>query len=593
VEGPIHVWLPAAFTVALLFVLLWSCRGAPLGTPVADDFLFLARLRNGHLPGLFDSMGASWYWRPLSRQLYFTVLAPWLFTAPWIVPALHLALLGITSLALFRATRHFAVWPVAAAVAAFPLTSEPIRTMVTWPSGAQHLLALAGISLALHEILSGRRVTAALALLAAFLSHELAVTALPLVALVAWRGGILQPAPRRWAAGLLLPLALWAAGRAIAAHYGASLPPHGGLAGFPWGQIPRTLGMSVAAQLNLEELPPLARTLVLTGYGSVVVGALALCPRAASRRRLRAALPVAILAACWFLVGAVPFAALLPDWNGWHLTVPGIGLALTLFLLLGAASPSLALLFAGVRLGALLLAPPAPATVSTFPPATVSNLSFAQVTRLQRIVGSTRAALLGRYPRLKPGAIVRFWNLPLLAEVGFAGQRALRLWYGDSNLVWAGFGGKDGWNAPRDVLVEYDVGRPWPATVIEPHAVALYLAAGDRALAGFGKEADSLLIEARRAQPGEDLAFFGLIDLVRAQIALKSGNDARADSLIRSSCRLAGPGSSYWLLTAVVAQRRGDRASAVRAVRECLALDPRDPDGLRLARGLGLAPPQP
>ena len=94
-------------------------------------------------------------------------------------------------------------------------------------------------------------------------------------------------------------------------------------------------------------------------------------------------------------------------------------------------------------------------------------------------------------------------------------------------------------------------------------------------------------------QPGEDLVFFGLLDLMRAQIALMTGNDARADSLCQASYRLSGSTGGYWVLTAYLARRRGDHAGAALAVRECLALDPRDPDGLRLARELGITPQDP
>ena len=228
--------------------------------------------------------------------------------------------------------------------------------------------------------------------------------------------------------------------------------------------------------------------------------------------------------------------------------------------------------------------------MTTTPPPSTSSFSLARITRLQRTVESTRVALLGHFPRLRHRAIVCYWNLPLLSEVGFAGPRALRLWYGDSTLVWAGFGGEGGWAAPRDVLVEYDAGRPWPATVIEPRAVRLYLSAWDRLLAGSWRATDSLLAEARRAQPGSDLAFFGCFALLEAEAALRHGDQARTDSLLRVSYRLSGPSSRYWLVAACLAAGRGDRAEAVRTVRECLALAPRDSSALRLARALGLAP---
>ena len=181
----------------------------------------------------------------------------------------------------------------------------------------------------------------------------------------------------------------------------------------------------------------------------------------------------------------MPLVFVLPDWNAWRATVASLGLAFALTGWLALVSPSLAGILVALRLAALLLARPAPAVVTSEPPPATSSFSLARITRLQRTVESTRIALLGHTPRLKHHAVVRYWNLPLLSEVGFAGPSALRLWYGDSTLTWTGFGGEEGWSAPRDVLVEYDVGRPWPATVIESRAVALYLSAWDTRARGI------------------------------------------------------------------------------------------------------------
>ena len=85
--------------------------------------------------------------------------------------------------------------------------------------------------------------------------------------------------------------------------------------------------------------------------------------------------------------------------------------------------------------------------------------------------------------------------------------------------------------------------------------------------------------------------FFGLLDLMHAQIALRTGNDARADSILQASRRLTESNCAYWLLTAYIALRRGDRPNAALAMRECLERDPHDPDVLRLARELGVIPP--
>ena len=139
-----------------------ACRGAPLGTPVLDDYSFLDRVTFQHPLDPFDSMGGAFYWRPLSRQLYFSLMGPWLLTAPRAVAALHVLLLVALYAAIFRSARRGFAAPVAAAIAAFPLVSEPARVLLGWPSAVQHLLAMLLAAAAIHEALAGRRLTAAL-----------------------------------------------------------------------------------------------------------------------------------------------------------------------------------------------------------------------------------------------------------------------------------------------------------------------------------------------------------------------------------------------------------------------------------------------
>src|SRR5256885_2088106 len=75
-----------------LAALWWSTRGAPLGFPVADDYAFLYRLQFQRPLDFLDSMGATFYWRPVSRQLYFLAMGKPLLHALWIVPAAHAVL---------------------------------------------------------------------------------------------------------------------------------------------------------------------------------------------------------------------------------------------------------------------------------------------------------------------------------------------------------------------------------------------------------------------------------------------------------------------------------------------------------------------
>ena len=570
--------------------LLWTSRAPTLGVPVADDYFFLSHLAFGPPLDFFGSMGAAYYWRPVSRQLYFLLVGPWLPRAPWLAPLLAVLLLLALYSVLYRLARRRFDAPVAAALACFPLLAEPARIFLAWPSAAQHLLGALFAAFAVERAAAGSLLPSGAAALLALLSNEAAFVVLPALPFLAWFRTRSRGELARWSAGTLAVAALWGAGYAVARAHGTNLPAGAG-AGLQATPLWTVLVQALVSQLGGEDLSPPLRDALLALCGLLVAAALAFSLRRAARRRIVRAAPALLGGLAWFAVGVVPLVFVLPDWNAWRTTVASLGLGFALTGWLGLASPSLAGALVALRLAALLHAPPAPAVTTDVPPPATSDFSFARITRLQRMVESTRSTLLERTPHLGHHAIVRFWNLPRFAEVGFAGPRALHVWYGDSTLAWTGFGGKEGWAAPRDALVEYDRNRPWPATVIEPQAAALYLAAWDSMLAGSWQSADSLLLRARRTQPGEDLVFFGLLDLMHAQIALRTGNDARADSILQASRRLTESNCAYWLLTAYIALRRGDRPNAALAMRECLERDPHDPDVLRLARELGVIPP--
>ena len=129
---PGWIW-PACGGLALA-LLLFACRGAPLGVAVADDYAYLRYLRFHRGLDLFDSLGLAFYWRPLSRQAYFSAVAPWLLAAPWAAAFLHSLFLLVLFAALYRAGRRALAPPLAAAVAVFPLLSESSRVLLAWPA---------------------------------------------------------------------------------------------------------------------------------------------------------------------------------------------------------------------------------------------------------------------------------------------------------------------------------------------------------------------------------------------------------------------------------------------------------------------------
>jgi len=588
------VWLGSG-ALAIL-VLLATCRGYTRGVPVADDYAFLARLAFRPLDW-FDSMGATYYWRPLSRQLYFSALGRTLFEAPWRSALMNVAVLLVTYVALWRIARRGFGAPVATAIAVFPLLSEPARALLAWPSGAQHLLAGMFAAVALHEAFGAHVITALAAAGLGMLCHESGVLALAAVPALAWWQVRGQAATvrsdlarmRRHAGiatlGALATLALWTWGYLTARAHGVALPPRA--AGVvPVGQMADLIARAIPAALNLEDLAPVPRTTLEIGY--VLVAALALIRIIARPARARIGRAAVALAAglAWFALGALPLAQLLPDWNAWRAWLPTLGLGLGLGTALAFVHPALAISLVGLRLVALLLAPLGPATVAITAPATGSHMSYVRLVRLQRTVESTRHALKAAYPKLSSGAAVKFWNLPQLAEVGFQGSAALGVWYGDSSLSWSRFGGAGAIGQNVDALVEYRDFTAVPAQVLEPEAFESYFRAGLAMIDGRMDEAEAELERTERAT-GTRGPLYASVAFNRAWIAIGNGNANRADSLLRVSHEFGQKkDADYWALAARIALVRNDRPGAISAVERCLALDPRNARGLEIVQFL-------
>jgi hypothetical protein len=239
-----------------------------------------------------------------------------------------------------------------------------------------------------------------------------------------------------------------------------------------------------------------------------------------------------------------------------------------------------------LRLVALLLAHPAPGTVTVRPPRTASSFSLARLARLQRIVESTRRELAARAPALPRGAVVRYTEVPLLAEVAFNHDNALRVWYHDSTLSWRSVGATRDLRERADALIEFEHDDPWPATWIEPEAFRLYRQAFAASTAGQAVVADSLFAAAEIALGGRARAFRAALIRGRAWLAWYRGDYATAERLTGLLPALEGEAANYWALMGWLAAVRGDRAAAEDALRRCLAQDPSDPEGLRLADAL-------
>jgi hypothetical protein len=577
--GAARYWLLSC--LAGLLGLWFSVRNAPLGIPVADDYSFLDRLIFQKPLSLFDSMGGTYYWRPVSRQAYFTLVGPALLKFPWIVPLAHAALLLVVSWLLFRVARRLSLPPLPAALlATYPLVSESARVLLTWPSAAQHLLAMLFVVLAIHEALSGRLLSSALAALAGVLAHESSAIVLPVIPLIAW----FRPGDKRGPgdAGRAIRAALfvagvavvWMLGYAIARGNGVVLPV---VSGEVSGNVFEALRLAGSAALNLEDLSGPPRVGLLLACAALVAFGIGMGIRPQARKRLRGGAAPILVGLVWFVLGTLPLAALLPDWNAWRDSVPGLGFGVATIMLLSLIAPWLGGAFAALRLVALLCAAPAAGMVSAYPPVTTSDMSFVRLTRLQRIADATRISLQRDAAGLPAHGQVRFISIPRMAEVAFQGPDAIRVWYRDSTLTYAPIGGLAGLTSTAGTVVAYDNGdTAWRVVVLAPRAVDLL----GRGIATLNTkrwgEASELLLASRAAQSRYSGVFESMVSANLARAAYYEGQIARADSLNQVAGRLGGADTNFWALQSAIAFTNGNRMEAEQAALKSLALDPRN-----------------
>jgi tetratricopeptide (TPR) repeat protein len=568
-----------------LIALLFACRGAPLGTAVADDYSFLYHLRFHHPFDPFDSMGATFYWRPLSRQVYFSAVSGWLVRAPWAAATLNAIILLALFYVIARVARRGFAPSVAAALAVFPLLSEPARVLLDWPSGVQHLLASLGLALAVHEAVEGRIVTAALAALGGTLSHESAALAIPALPLIAALRTRKASETLRWLAAAALVAAVWGIGYAIARRHGVVLPPR--TAGsYPVAQLPTLFRLAIDAALNLENLSGLARELILYGYLAVLAFTLLSLLRRRTREALFARGAIPLIALVAFVISLLPLGLLLPDWNAWRAWVPSLLFGVAVTATLGLCSPWLAGGWTALRLAALLIAPLAPVIVAKTAPVTVSDMSFTRMVRLQRTVDSAYHALTMEHRALPRGSVIRYWNLPRMVRVAFQDSLAVRVWYGDSSIVWQTFGGNAGLIKRLDAMIEFADDSPAPAAMIDTEAMHIFQRGGQALLESRIHEADSLFAVASAREPMKQGPFASSVTMNRAIIAFVVGDFDRADSLSDLAYALGGENADYWALQGQLAYIRGDRDKARRAVQKSLRINPDQAQAKRLQEEL-------
>jgi len=217
-------WAWASLLVLVPLVL--HSLGAPLGEPVADDFdhLHYALLAPHH--GWLDGGGSASFWRPLAYQGYFGLFARTFLASRLTVVVLHLALLTLAVLLLYRTARRFMPGPWASVGASFPLLCESARALIAVPVHFVDVGLIVFSGLALHEASAGRLATSLAALAAAFGCKETALATALMLPWVAPAGpGPLIRARGRWLAGAAAVTVAWGlCYLAVRAREGLELP---------------------------------------------------------------------------------------------------------------------------------------------------------------------------------------------------------------------------------------------------------------------------------------------------------------------------------------------------------------------------------
>lgn len=597
-------WLAA---LAVLPIVLHGL-GAPLGEPVAEDFDFLRHnlLLGRH--GLLDGGGSLAFWRPVSHQLYYTVLGSLILDHPRVVAALHAVLLALSAVLLGRALR-WRGWSGsrALAAAAFPFFMESARTVFSWPSHGVELTSLLFTALALHEAARRRLATCLVALVLALLSKEVAVVAAALIPLLPAGRGAAAPIHRRerlrWALAIGATTGAWALAYLWVRHHAGLALPHQLESDPTVLRVPLASRFSWATGNSLRAVmsmpfvnvsPEVARGLVVSAAAILVAGVSGALVNRKMRAQARVAVPWIAWGLAWFVLSSATLTTIFPFWAPNRALFGSVGLGIAVVALLGASWNLLPWAFLAVRLLAFAASPGPVAAVDIDQSPTGAFMDFQQLTRLQRLMADTRVALEARFPTLPHGALIGQHNMPRRAEYAFGGDHALQCWYRDTTLRWVRYADYSRDSAVAlTTIAEYQLDHRPEVALVEPAAMrAMFDGIGRMTERRFDLALDALrLAEARQRDP-DARVFLATVTGKEALCLLGLG---RVDSALvagRRTIALSRENPDGRYVTALILADRGDLASAEAQVDTLLALVPGDQDALALRDMIRAAAPR-
>ncbi len=589
-------WAWASVLAAL--PLAWAMRGAPWGEPVAEDFDFLHHALFTGVGSLLDGGGSLAFWRPIPHQLYYAALAPLLLARPAAVAGMHLALLALGSLLLYRTLRPSWSGPLAAAAASFPLLAESVRTIVGWPTQFVDLGVFVAVALALHETSRRRLPTALAALFAALLCKEVAVVAALLLPFL--------PSPLPWGrrARVRWALATWSVTAAWALLYlyvrrTAHLElPHGvehdaAVLATPLAtRVVWAFGGSLKALASLTRIAgPRDLAVLRAGVVLFATGLLWLVVDRVARARAARARGWIAWGLAWFALASLALTPIFPMWQPNRSQFGSLGLGIAAIALLGAAHPLLAWTLALGRVALLGLAPGTATSVSALPPDTGAFIDFQRLTRLQLFMRAARGTLKARYPTLPRGAGVAQQNLPQALQYALGGDHALQVWYRDSTLRWVH---NAEFRARPDLAVatvlRYQISRPDRLVLVEPQALRTQIAGYELLQQSRWAEALAAFARAESLQVDTAATEFRAYDEGRsAYVLVQLGRFAEGERRARRALALdpTDANAAYVLALALAQQRRYDESELVLDALARVA--PADPDAQSLRAAIAEA----
>ena len=435
-----EVWLALALILIGTVVLYWPALKTGF---FADDYLFLDQVRGR---SLLESLQApdplSNFFRPVSRQLYFWIVAGLTHESPVAFRVGNLATLLVIVTLLFALVRRMAGSRAAIFAAAFLALHYAADIPVRWACGSQELLAVTGALAAVLLHLSGRRNWAGGAMLFAALSKEV-VLLTPIVAVVAdHRAGEKWLVTARRALPLAVAIVVWGAISLAMPHtrLAQSTEVEFDLIRSPLAALAHLLQVIPGVEWLPGRFDAIPRTWPPLVPGALAMVAIALTWRASrveSRRpvALRSMRHMLLTGFVWVALASAPVIAVALLWSAYYYLFAVCGVALIAGVLVARAPMAVAavvLAFAAWGSANARALPDFGLGRDAWTPLSHINASYLE--RSNAITDTYLGSLKRAYPQLPKGSTVYFGGLK--SNVAFQrGNGPLLRWaYRDTSL---------------------------------------------------------------------------------------------------------------------------------------------------------------